>query len=151
LDPAAAIVRTIGGSLTGTIGAGVAAAVATGIFRMGFARVLVVLIAMLAGAAFGGWLGRQRWRRTRWKLDDRGFYVRRGWLWRSEVLVPRTRVQHLDLERGLLERQFGLASVVIHTAGSQVPALRQSGLSDGDAVALRDALIPDANRSGDAL
>jgi membrane protein YdbS with pleckstrin-like domain len=108
----------------------------------------VATMAVLAGA--GAWLGRLRWRHTRWKLDVRGFHVRRGWLVRTEILVPRSRVQHLDLERGPLERYVGLATLVIHTAGSQTPALRQAGLADADAVSLRDALLPPANHD-DAL
>jgi membrane protein YdbS with pleckstrin-like domain len=60
-------------------------------------------------------------------------------------------VQHLDVERGPLERQFSLATLVVHTAGSQTTALRLSGLEEPDAVALRDALIPDATRHVDAL
>ena len=67
------------------------------------------------------------------------------------VLVPRSRVQHLDVERGPLERQFALATLVVHTAGTQTAALRLSGLDDHDAVALRDALIPDATQHADAL
>lgn len=151
LPAAAAIGRTLAGALTGLLIAVPASVALTRPLDSLLSRLLVVLAVSLAGAAIGAWVGRARWRRTRWKLDDRGFFVRRGWLFRTEVMVPRSRVQHLDLERGPIERHFGLASVIVHTAGSQTPALRQSGLADADAVALRDALIPDANRNGDAL
>jgi membrane protein YdbS with pleckstrin-like domain len=77
--------------------------------------------------------------------------VQRGLIWRSEVLVPRTRVQHLDLERGPIERRFGLATLVVHTAGTRMNALRQHGFLDADAVALRDALLPEPDRHDDAL
>jgi membrane protein YdbS with pleckstrin-like domain len=114
-------------------------------------RLLLGLVLVTVGTVAGALVGRARWRRSRWKLNELGFFVRRGWLWRTEILIPRSRVQHLDLERGPIERHFGLASVVIHTAGSETPALRQSGLAEADALALRDALIPEANRNGDAL
>lgn len=108
--------------------------------------------ALLVAAGLAGWgLGRERWRRTRWKLDERGLSVQRGLVWRSEVLVPRTRVQHLDLERGPIERRFGLATLVVHTAGTRMNALRQHGFLDADAVALRDALLPEPDRHDDAL
>ena len=94
----------------------------------------------LAGARYG----RARWGRTRWRLDARGLQVCRGVVWRSEVLVPRSRVQHLDIERGPIERRFGLATLVVHTAGTRLSALRQAGFLDADAVALRDALLPEA-------
>jgi membrane protein YdbS with pleckstrin-like domain len=72
-------------------------------------------------------------------------------VYRKEVLVPRSRVQHLDLERGPIERHFGLATLVVHTAGTRMHALRQSGFLDADAVALRDALLPEADRHDDSL
>lgn len=109
-------------------------------------------IALLVASSLAGWgLGRARWRRTRWQLDARGLSVQRGLVWRSEVLVPRTRVQHLDLERGPIERRFGLATLVVHTAGTRMNALRQHGFLDADAVALRDALLPEPDRHDDAL
>lgn len=109
-------------------------------------------LGLLAAAGAAGWgMGRARWRRTRWKLDERGLSVQRGLVWRKEVLVPRTRVQHLDLERGPIERRFGLATLVVHTAGTRMNALRQHGFLDADAVALRDALLPESNRHDDAL
>lgn len=108
--------------------------------------------ALLIALGVAGWgLGRARWRRTRWCLDERGLSVQRGLVWRSEVLVPRTRVQHLDLERGPIERRFGLATLVVHTAGTRLHALRQHGFLDADAVALRDALLPESSRNDDAL
>ena len=108
-----------------------------------------------AGAArdtgAGALLARMRCRRTTWHLDERGLHVRRGLVWRKEILVPRSRVQHLDLERGPIARRFGLATLVIHTAGTRLNALRQAGFLDEDAVALRDALLPEAERHDDAL
>jgi membrane protein YdbS with pleckstrin-like domain len=75
-------------------------------------------------------------------LDDDGLRVRRGHYWRRETLVPRARVQHLDIERGPIERHFGLATLVVHTAGTRLSALRQPGFDEHDAEALRQALVP---------
>ena len=115
------------------------------------ARVGLAAAIWLLPAAGLVWLARARWRRTHWRLDANGLRVRRGVVWRSEVLVPRSRVQHLDLERGPIERRFGLATLVVHTAGTRMHALRQSGFHDADAVALRDALLPEADRHDDSL
>lgn len=109
-----------------------------------FGLVLLVLLATLAA-----FYGRARTRRTRWRLDRRGLQVSRGIVWQGEVLVPRSRVQHLDIERGPIERRFGLATLVVHTAGTRLSALRQSGFLDADAVALRDALLPEAGDDDD--
>ena len=117
----------------------------------GWAPRLALLVAIpVALAALCAWVAWRRWRSTRWRLDARGLQVRRGRMFQSEVLVPRSRVQHLDLERGPIERHYGLATIVVHTAGTRLQALRQSGLADADAVALRDALVPEAELDGDA-
>ncbi len=113
------------------------------------AGLFVAMAALLAVA--GALLARARWRRTRWRLDARGLQVARGIVWQGEVLVPRSRVQHIDIERGPIERRFGLATLVVHTAGTRLNALRQSGFVDADAVALRDALLPEAASGDDEL
>lgn len=65
------------------------------------------------------WFAYRRYRYTFWKLDRDGFAVKRGRLWQWETRVPTTRVQHMDLKRGPLERAHGLASVILHTAGTR--------------------------------
>ena len=152
LPPAARRVAGITGAITGVVvGALVAVPVAVAVdaslalkLALGAALWLALPVLALAWA-------RVRWRRTSWRLDERGLQVRRGVFWRKEVLVPRSRVQHLDLERGPIERHFGLATLVVHTAGTRMHALRQSGFPDADAVALRDALLPEADRHDDSL
>mgnify|MGYP001247140453 CR=1 FL=1 len=153
LAPAARTVRAITGAVAGAVIAVPLAVVVVTIAAGGglLWPLLAMPAAVVSGALAGAWIGQARWRRTRWRLDAVGLYVRRGLIWHTEVLVPRSRVQHLDVERGPLERQFGLATLVVHTAGTQTSALRQSGFDEATAVALRDALIPDAARHADAL
>lgn len=119
-------------------------------WSLGACALLLAGLVLLA-CAFGTWLGYRRWKFSAWKLDATGLQVRRGRFWQREVLVPRSRVQHLDIERGPIERHFGLATLVVHTAGSRVHALRQPGFADADAIALRDALVPDSARHDDVL
>lgn len=91
-------------------------------------------------------------RRTRYRLDGDGLRIRRGVCWQGETLVPRSRVQHLDLERGPLERRLGLATLVLHTAGTRMSAVRLPGLDAARARALRDALVDrEADADDDAL
>lgn len=98
----------------------------------------------------GLWQAGLAYRYTRWQLDDDGLRVRRGRFWRSEVLVPRARVQHLDIERGPIERRFGLATLVVHTAGTRLNAVRQPGFDEASANRLRDALVPRQREHDDA-
>ena len=92
------------------------------------------------GAAIGAWIGAKRFRSTAWRLDDDGFGLRRGRLFFRETRVPASRVQHLDLRHGPLERRWKLATLVIHTAGSRMSAVSVTGLDAGDAEQLRDRL-----------
>ncbi len=112
---------------------------------------LVLLLFWLLFGAVGVWIAYRRWQSSAWKLDETGLHVRRGRAWRKEILIPRSRVQHLDIERGPLERHHGLATLIVHTAGTRRHALRQPGLADADAVALRDALVPASDRHDDVL
>lgn len=92
------------------------------------------------GAAFGLWLGWRQFDRLNWRLDASGLAVRRGRLWQRETRVPATRVQHLDLKRGPLQRSRSLATLVVHTAGTRHGAVTVPHLDERDAEALRERL-----------
>lgn len=78
-----------------------------------------------------------RWQR----YPGRGVVVTRGAWWRREVWVPILRLQHLDVERGPIDRPLGLAKLLLHTAGSREYRIDIKGLSPETAIALRDALL----------
>ncbi|OBU51699.1 PH domain-containing protein [Stenotrophomonas maltophilia] len=106
---------------------------------------------LLVGALFGAWLGHRRLTRTRWRLDAQGLGLRRDLMWQTETQVPVSRVQHLDLRRGPLERRAGLATLIVHTAGTRLSAVTVSGLDDADAERLRDTLAHQLDQDADAL
>lgn len=95
---------------------------------------------LLLGSLFGLWLGLKQYRYTFWRLDGEGLAVRRGRLWQRETRVPATRVQHLDLKRGPLQRGRQLATLVVHTAGTRHSAVIVPNLDAADAERLRDRL-----------
>jgi uncharacterized protein len=101
---------------------------------------------LAAAIALGLWFAYRRYRYTFWKLDRDGFAVKRGRLWQWETRVPTTRVQHMDLKRGPLERAHGLASVILHTAGTRLSAVGVSGMEHRDAERLRDYLTRQIDR-----
>lgn len=84
-----------------------------------------------------------RYSRTRYRVDQRGLTIRRGVVWRSETFVPRSRVQHTDVLQGPLQRSFELATLIVHTAGTQDAAVSLGGLAYRDALPIRDLLIGD--------
>ena len=100
---------------------------------------MAVLAVLVAGSGWS-WAG-VAWRRTGWRLDEDGLVIRRGVFWRNETLVPRSRVQHVDLGHGPVDRRFGLAGLKVHTAGTRLAAVSLGGLDQAQAEALRDALV----------
>lgn len=107
--------------------------------------------AAVAGSLCGAWIGFVRHRRIRWRLDAQGLDVFRGRLWQSETHVPISRVQHLDLRRGPLERAVRLATLVVHTAGTRHTAVAVPGLDQADAERLRERLARQLDHDDDAL
>lgn len=96
--------------------------------------------ALLAALAVGAWRGARQHACFAWRLDGEGLAVRRGTLWQSETRVPASRVQHLDIRRGPLQRGRDLATLVVHTAGTRLSTVTVPHLDAGDAERLRDTL-----------
>lgn len=101
---------------------------------------LTTAAALVLGGAFGFWLAVKQFGHVRWTLDDSGLAIRRGRLWQRETRVPATRVQHLDLKRGPLQRRRALATLIVHTAGTRHSAVTVPNLDDRDAERLRERL-----------
>ena len=108
--------------------------------------VAATLLVALAGAYVGA-----RLRHQRWTLDCAGLWLRQGRMWWRETRVPTSRVQHVDIKHGPLERRFGLATLVVHTAAVQLSGITVRGLDDADAQHLRDTLAKQLDDAGDAL
>jgi membrane protein YdbS with pleckstrin-like domain len=66
--------------------------------------------------------------------------VVRGLVFRSDTVVPFGRVQHIDVHQGPLERGYGLATLVLHTAGNHNASVSLPGLGHDDAMAMREAI-----------
>jgi membrane protein YdbS with pleckstrin-like domain len=62
---------------------------------------------------------RLRYRVHRWEVTDDAVYTLTGWLTRTWTLVPISRIQTVDVNRGLVQQLFGLATVAVLTASSQ--------------------------------
>lgn len=82
------------------------------------------------------------YRHTSYTLDAEGIEIRTGVFWRAIMSVPRSRVQHIDVSQGPLERVYGLGRLVIYTAGTDHSRVELPGLSHDVAFALRDHLLP---------
>jgi membrane protein YdbS with pleckstrin-like domain len=82
------------------------------------------------------------YRHWRYRVDADEIEIWSGVLWRQAVVVPRSRVQHIDVSQGPIERSYGLATLSIHTAGTQYSKVDLPGLDHGIALTIRDALLP---------
>ena len=60
-----------------------------------------------------------RYRVHRWEVTGEAVYTLTGWLTRTWTLVPISRIQTVDVTRGVLQQLFGLATVAVLTASSQ--------------------------------
>lgn len=90
---------------------------------------------------FSFWFPTRYYRSWRWRIDAKVLELRHGRLIERTRLIPLARLQHVDLERGPLERLFGLASLVIHTAGTHAASTTIPGLDAETAARLRDHLV----------
>ncbi|MXO64290.1 PH domain-containing protein [Altericroceibacterium endophyticum] len=127
------------------------------------AHSLVVLVPLLAGAVFLGetlealrWLplllvlivgAIVLWRVPLRRFSHRGYNmgadrlrIVKGFLFYSDTVVPFGRVQHIDLTRGPLERFLGLATLILHTAGTHNASITLPGLAQEDAEAMRETI-----------
>ena len=81
-------------------------------------------------------------RHMSYTLDADGIEIRSGVWWRAVTNVPRSRVQHIDVLQGPLERSYGLGRLVMFTAGTDHSRVELPGLNYQVATALRDHLLP---------
>lgn len=84
----------------------------------------------------------------RWEYRHRGYRlcpdrveVWGGLLWRRSHSVPIARVQYTDVSQGPLARRHGIATLVIHTAGTEGAQVEAPGLPHALAVKVRDWLV----------
>lgn len=77
-----------------------------------------------------------------WEYEVRSdaLYLERGVLTHVKTVVPFVRVQHIDTNRGPIDRALGLSSLVVYTAGSRGADVTIPGLTPEDAADLQDRL-----------
>jgi len=107
--------------------------------------VVWILLGWSLLAALCGWLiywypprACQAWG---YRIDAKVLETRSGIWFRVIKLLPLSRLQHVDLRRGPLERVHGLASLILHTAGTHEATLVIPGLDADEAARLRDRLV----------
>jgi membrane protein YdbS with pleckstrin-like domain len=116
--------------LAGTVALGVLVAPWLGVLAGALTAVALVWAWVLIDRNYRSWRYAER-------LED--LLVSHGVLFRQLVVVPYGRMQFVDVAAGPLERQFGIATVQLHTAAAATDA-RIPGMAPAEAARLRDRL-----------
>jgi hypothetical protein len=117
----------LGSALVTALVVGVAVAIAgRRLFEVGLWVGPAVFVAL---AVLGAGYTLQRYRVWGFDIESDAVTLERGVVTRVNSVVPFVRVQHVDSQRGPVERLAGLSSVVVYTAGSRgadvtIPGLR---------------------------
>ena len=102
---------------------------------------LITALTLVALLALSAWRTTTRYRAWSWELDETELVIDRGVVFKLTRVVPRVRVQHVDLSSGPVDRFFNLRQVSIYTAGTREADAAIPGLTSERAEALRQALI----------
>ena len=110
-------------AVEGVLGALVLAAVVVGLEVLlplpPWLAVLLPVLVLVEAVVTIGFRPRLRYRVHRWEVTAEAVFTRTGWLSRTWTLVPISRIQTVDVTRGVVQQLFGLASVAVLTASSQ--------------------------------
>jgi len=130
----------------------VSMAAAVSLFISGIlAGVLYTAVGLAATAiipvflALGVLYGLKRYSNWGFKVVEDHLYIEHGVIKKTYSMVPYVRVQHIDTDRGPLDRFMGLSTLRVYTAGSKGADIRIPGLDRKNASELqkklRDAAI----------
>jgi membrane protein YdbS with pleckstrin-like domain len=83
---------------------------------------------------------RLRYRAWGFALRPEEIYMEHGVLRHIRTVVPLRRIQHVDVSQDLVEREFALGRLVVHTAGSRSSDVVIPGLPLPEAEDIRDKI-----------
>ena len=86
-------------------------------------------------------LGTGSFRRKSYAIREHDVLYRTGWIKRELHIVPFSRIQHAVVNSGPIDRQYGLATLALHTAASDMSDITIHGLRHEDAEGLKELII----------
>lgn len=125
----------------------------TGVLLLG--GVFYLVPSMLLSYLFAH-LSYKNWK---YELADKALKIEKGIIFKKYISIPYTRIQNVDIYRGLLARLLGLSDIQIQTAGYSAPVGgkmfssegRLPGLSPSTAEDLREDLVQKIDRAPQGL
>ena len=94
--------------------------------------------ALLLGITWSLVIPPLRYRFWRYELRAEELYLERGIWNRVQTIVPLRRIQHLDVSQDIIERNYALGRLIVHTAGTSSSDVVLPGLHFEEAERLRD-------------
>ncbi len=86
-------------------------------------------------------IGIESFKRKAYAVREKDIIFRTGWIIQKLHVVPFNRVQHCLVQSGPIERKFGLSSLSIYTAASNISDISICGLKKEDAEALKAFIL----------
>ena len=122
-----AVRALIGVAILGAIGNFVAARVGVDTSTVAAGALALAVVALV-------WV-HLRYRVWSYRVREDALYLERGVVTNVKTVAPYVRIQHVDTQRGPLERALGLSTLVVYTAGSRgadvsIPGLRTDVATD---------------------
>ena len=108
---------------------------------IGVVLLLAGMLVLLLGVSFALFFAGARYRRFRFAVDESRLWIRSGVLRHRLQVLPLSRIQHLDVNSGVVERAIGLAHLNVFTAGGRGASATIVGLEPERAAELRDRLL----------
>lgn len=84
----------------------------------------------------------------KWKgfvMREKDIIYRSGLIFRKKVHIPYNRVQHIEVNQGVLDRYLDLAKLKIYTAGGSRSDLSIPGLKNQDALKMKAFILKKTN------
>ena len=73
-----------------------------------------------------------------YSLRDKDIIYRSGWIVQNISTCPFNRIQHSSVNMGFFERKYGLATLILYTAGTNDADLQIPGLKEADAYGIKE-------------
>ncbi|MFV7708692.1 PH domain-containing protein [Shewanella algae] len=113
----------------------------------GLGVIISVTLALLL-LGFKTWLNQKQAEAMAYGVCEYGILLREGLWWQIHTAMPASRLQHVSLSQGPLQRHFGLTSLRCYSAGSSAAEVSLPGLDIEIAEALRQHLLSLAGKDG---
>ncbi|MFT5705338.1 MAG: membrane protein YdbS with pleckstrin-like domain [Shewanella sp.] len=112
---------------------------------------LLIMAVIIPGlffiATFIIWLRVSHARSIAYSVCEHELLMQKGIIWFKRISLPYTRLQHISLSQGPLERKFGLKTLKCFSAGSGSAEIELPGLESKTAERLRQHLLSMAGKA----